>query len=54
MTSSKYQEEKMPNPKNSKEIMNRKIEHLKIPLEYNVQHSENYFNDINLKFCINL
>jgi isopentenyl-diphosphate delta-isomerase len=28
--------------------MDRKIEHLKIPLEYNVQNSKNYFNDINL------
>jgi isopentenyl-diphosphate delta-isomerase len=28
--------------------MKRKIEHLKIPLEYDVQHSDNYFKDINL------
>ncbi len=48
MTSSKYREEKMPKPKDSKEIMDRKIEHLKIPLEYDVQHSKNYFNDIKL------
>ena len=48
MTSSKYQEEKMPKPNDSKEIMDRKIEHLKIPLEYDVQHSKNYFNDIKL------
>jgi isopentenyl-diphosphate delta-isomerase len=48
MTSSKYREEKMPTPHNSKEIMDRKIEHLKIPLEYDVQHSKNYFNDIKL------
>jgi len=48
MTSSKYREEKMPKPNDSKEIMDRKIEHLKIPLEYDVQHSKNYFNDIKL------
>ncbi|UCD00841.1 MAG: type 2 isopentenyl-diphosphate Delta-isomerase [Promethearchaeota archaeon] len=29
-------------------LYNRKIEHLKIPLEYNVQHTKNYFDDINL------
>ncbi len=29
-------------------IYNRKIEHIKIPLKYNVQHSKNYFDDINL------
>ncbi|MFX0033107.1 MAG: type 2 isopentenyl-diphosphate Delta-isomerase [Candidatus Hermodarchaeota archaeon] len=29
-----------------KEIFSRKIEHLKIPLRYNVQHSKNYFEDI--------
>jgi len=33
---------------NSKTIMDRKIEHMKIPLKQNVQHSENYFNDIKL------
>lgn len=48
MTSSKYHEEKMPKPNDSKKIMDRKIEHLKIPLEYDVQHSKNYFNDIKL------
>ncbi|MFX1339519.1 MAG: type 2 isopentenyl-diphosphate Delta-isomerase [Promethearchaeota archaeon] len=48
MTSSKYKEEDMPKPNQSKEIMDRKIEHLKIPLEYDVQHSTNYFNDIKL------
>ena len=46
MTSSRYRKEDMPEPNHSKEIMDRKIEHLKIPLEYNVQHSENYFDDI--------
>ncbi len=29
-------------------LYNRKIEHIKIPLEYNVQHSKNFFDDINL------
>ncbi|MFW9819141.1 MAG: type 2 isopentenyl-diphosphate Delta-isomerase [Candidatus Thorarchaeota archaeon] len=29
-------------------IYNRKVEHIKIPLKYNVQHSKNYFDDINL------
>ena len=48
MTSSKYREENMPEPNQSKEIMDRKMEHLKIPLEYDVQHSKNYFNDIKL------
>jgi len=38
----------MPKSNQSKEIMDRKIEHLKIPLEYDVQHSKNYFNDIKL------
>jgi isopentenyl-diphosphate delta-isomerase len=32
----------------SKDIRDRKIEHIKIPLEHDVQHRENYFNDINL------
>ncbi len=34
--------------KNESKIYNRKIEHLQIPLKYNVQHSKNYFDDINL------
>ena len=38
----------MPNPKFSKEIRDRKIEHLKIPIEHDVQHSENYFKYIKL------
>ena len=29
-------------------ISNRKIDHLKIPLKYDVQHSRNYFDDIKL------
>ncbi|MFX1431968.1 MAG: type 2 isopentenyl-diphosphate Delta-isomerase [Promethearchaeota archaeon] len=29
-------------------IYSRKIEHIEIPLKYNVQHSKNYFDDINL------
>ncbi|GAG75059.1 unnamed protein product, partial [marine sediment metagenome] len=32
----------------SKTIVDRKIEHMKISLKQNVQHSENYFNDIKL------
>ena len=39
---------KVPKSNESKDITDRKIEHLKIPLEYDVQHSENYFNDIKL------
>ncbi|MFX1276444.1 MAG: type 2 isopentenyl-diphosphate Delta-isomerase [Promethearchaeota archaeon] len=38
----------MPNPKSSKEIRDRKIEHLKIPIEHDVQHSKNYFKYIKL------
>ncbi|MFX1363609.1 MAG: type 2 isopentenyl-diphosphate Delta-isomerase [Promethearchaeota archaeon] len=30
------------------QIYNRKIEHIKIPLEHNVQHAINYFDDITL------
>jgi len=29
-------------------LYNRKIEHIKIPLEYNVQHGRNYFDEVNL------
>jgi len=29
-------------------LYNRKIEHIKIPLEHNVQHMKNYFDNINL------
>ena len=38
----------IPKADQSKEIMDRKIEHLKIPLEYDVQHSKNYFDDLKL------
>ncbi|MFX1503622.1 MAG: type 2 isopentenyl-diphosphate Delta-isomerase, partial [Promethearchaeota archaeon] len=31
-----------------KKLYNRKIEHIKIPLDYNVQHRKNFFDDINL------
>jgi len=48
MTSSKFEKENMPEPEKSKEIFNRKEEHLKIPIEYDVQHSINYFDDIKL------
>jgi len=48
MTSSKFEEENMPELEQSKEIYNRKEEHLKIPIEYDVQHSINYFDDIKL------
>ena len=48
MTSSKFEKENMPEPEQTKEIFNRKEEHLKIPLEYDVQHSINYFDDIKL------
>ena len=48
MTSSKFEKENMPKPEQTKEIFNRKEEHLKIPLEYDVQHSVNYFDDIKL------
>ena len=48
MTSSKFEKENMPEPEKTKEIFNRKEEHLKIPIEYDVQHSINYFDDIKL------
>jgi len=44
----KIKMDKVPKSNQSKEIMDRKIEHLKIPLEYDVQHSKNYFKDIKL------
>ncbi|MFX1302892.1 MAG: type 2 isopentenyl-diphosphate Delta-isomerase [Promethearchaeota archaeon] len=37
-----------PDEKFVRKLYNRKIEHIKIPLEYNVQHRKNYFDDINL------
>ena len=48
MTSSNFEKQTMPEPKQTKKILKRKEEHLKIPLEYNVQHSVNYFKDIKL------
>ncbi len=48
MTSSNFEKENMPEPEQTKEIFNRKEEHLKIPIEYDVQHSINYFDDIKL------
>ncbi|MHA2007684.1 MAG: type 2 isopentenyl-diphosphate Delta-isomerase [Promethearchaeota archaeon] len=39
---------KTPKSNQSKDIKERKIEHLKIPLEYDVQHAKNYFSDIKL------
>jgi len=48
MTRSKFGKEIMPEPEQTKEIFNRKEEHLKIPIEYDVQHSINYFEDIKL------
>ncbi|MFW9785919.1 MAG: type 2 isopentenyl-diphosphate Delta-isomerase [Candidatus Heimdallarchaeota archaeon] len=38
----------IPKANDSKDIMERKIEHLKIPLEHDVQHSKNYFDEIKL------
>jgi len=35
-------------PSESEEIKSRKIDHLKIPLKFNVQHSKNYFKYIQL------
>ncbi|NHJ21298.1 MAG: type 2 isopentenyl-diphosphate Delta-isomerase [Candidatus Lokiarchaeota archaeon] len=48
MTRSKFEKEDMPDTEKNREIFNRKEEHLKIPLEYDVQHSINYFDDIKL------
>ncbi len=48
MNSSNSDKESMPEQEKSKEIFKRKEEHLKIPIEYNVQHSVNYFDDIEL------
>jgi isopentenyl-diphosphate delta-isomerase len=48
MTSSNIDKESMPEPERSKEIYKRKEDHLKIPIEYDVQHSINYFEDIKL------
>jgi len=48
MTSSNIKNENMPEREKNKEILNRKEEHLKIPIEYDVQHFVNYFGDIKL------
>ena len=48
MTSSNHKVDKMSEQNQSKKIMERKIEHLKIPLDHDVQHSKNYFKDIKL------
>ncbi len=48
MTSSKDETDKMHKLNQSNDIMRRKLEHLKIPIEYDVQHKENYFEDIKL------
>lgn len=37
-----------PKSDKARNIKERKFEHLKIPLEFDVQHSENYFKDIRL------
>lgn len=47
-TSNNNVDEKIADKNQSKSIMERKIEHLKIPLEHDVQHTRNYFKDINL------
>lgn len=48
MTTSNNKEDKMHDQNQTNKIMERKIEHLKIPLEHDVQHSKNYFKDIRL------
>ena len=48
MTSSKDEKDKKQESNQSNDIIRRKLEHLKIPVEYNVQHKENYFEDIKL------
>jgi isopentenyl-diphosphate delta-isomerase len=44
----KVERESLPKSDQSKDIMDRKLEHLKIPLEYDVQHTKNYFDEIKL------
>ncbi|MHA1661494.1 MAG: type 2 isopentenyl-diphosphate Delta-isomerase [Promethearchaeota archaeon] len=39
---------KVPKKIGSENILSRKLDHLKIPIEYDVQHSKNYFEDIRL------
>ena len=48
MKMTETERKEMSKENNSKEIMDRKIEHLRIPLEYDVQHSKNYFRDMKL------
>ncbi len=48
MTSSNIDSENMREREKTKEIFKRKEEHIKIPIEQNVQHSINYFDDIKL------
>jgi isopentenyl-diphosphate delta-isomerase len=48
MTSSKNKIDERDRPAQSNDIKRRKLEHLKIPIEYDVQHKENYFDDIRL------
>ncbi|MFX0074753.1 MAG: type 2 isopentenyl-diphosphate Delta-isomerase [Candidatus Hermodarchaeota archaeon] len=48
MTSNDINKENIPEPEKSKEIFKRKEEHIKIPIEYDVQHVINYFDDIKL------
>ena len=48
MTSNNIDKESMPEPERSKEIFKRKEEHLKIPIEHDVQHAVNYFDNIKL------
>jgi len=48
MTSSNIDTENMPEREKTKEILKRKEEHIKIPIEHDVQHSVNYFDDIKL------
>jgi isopentenyl-diphosphate delta-isomerase len=46
MTTKKDNQSKFVEPNQSSNIWNRKIDHLKISIEQNIQYKENYFNDI--------
>lgn len=48
MNSSNIDTENMREREKNKEIFKRKEEHIKIPIEHDVQHSVNYFDDIKL------
>ena len=48
MTTNNQKDEKISDQNQTKKIMDRKIEHLTIPLEHDVQHSKNYFKNIKL------